>query len=184
MQHDNSHIWDRRLDYAERHPILYPFWWVLGITLGVLAIAAVVGVASTGSVFFKSASSSATVKARTNIERNSTGNAVTSIAFFHDQCQAYNRQVVVVGSNTARADKLAKQAQGVSDPIAAQQAASAADQASTDAAGAFNVLAGIATDYNAKAANSLNAKFREAGLPDRLPTPSSPDGQLSTINCG
>lgn len=181
---DNSRLWDRRQDFAERHPILALFGWGLGITLAIGAIVVVISVIMTGSVFFQSGAASATVKARENIQRNSTGNAVQSIAFFHNTCEDFNRQAVIVRTNVARAERLTSQAAKATSAITQQQAVDQANQASTDAAGAFNALVATATDYNAKAANSLNAKFRESGLPERLPLPTDPSADLPAVNCG
>lgn len=181
---DNSDRWDTRLNYAERHPILSLFWWGTGIVLALLAIAAVVGVATTGSIFFQSASSNLTVKPRVNIERNSTDNAVTSIEYFHNACGRVQTNIATYNNNKARADRFEKSAAQATDPIARQRATDLADQASTDATGALNQAVSAANDYNANTSNSLHAKFREQGLPDQINLPSDPSSLATfTVNC-
>jgi hypothetical protein len=58
-----------------------------------------------------------------------------------------------------------------------------AEHAQTDADGALSAAVAAVTDYNAKAANSLRAKFIEEGLPLRLPVPSA-DQPNSPPDCG
>jgi hypothetical protein len=174
-------LWDRRLDTAERHPFLSFLYWAGGITVVILCLVAIVGLATTGSVFFKSAASNSTLKSRVNIQRNSTDNAVASISFFHDTCNDVNRQLSIYAVNHDKFTRLSKRPTA-SDPLQAQRQTDALNNADQDATGALNVAIVGANDYNAKAANSLNAKFREAGLPERINiNPSSPP---TSIDCG
>lgn len=175
--------WDKREERFEKHPIAYTGWWALGITLVVLGIIALVGVATTGSIFFNSAASNVTLKPRINVQRNDTNNAVASITFFHQTCTDAQAQLRIVENNQARYDADLKAARDTTDPIAAQQAVQSLVSAQSDVTGAENVLQTTVANYNAKAANSLNAKFRESGLPERIVLPDPvPTGY--TIDCG
>lgn len=179
---DKRDIWERRADYASEHPIRALLGWGLAITAVTLVIVGFVGVVSTGSVFFKSEASNHTVGSRVNIERNSTSNATASIAFFHDKCNTVNSQLSIYTVNKRRADRLAAQAKADTDPLVQQQDAGVAERAATDADGALNAALAAANDYNAKASNSLNAKFREQGLPEHISM--NPDQIPASIDCG
>lgn len=180
---DNRELWDRRADQAERHPFLGLLYWGAGITAVILVITALVGVATTGSVFFQSAASNATLKSRENVQRNSTENAVTSIAFFHDQCNGVNAKLAIYRVNKDKALRLEKRAQSETDPLRRQQAVDQSDRSAADADGALNAAIAAANDYNAKASNSLKAKFRESGLPERINIPADNPASY-TVDCG
>lgn len=176
-------IWDRRLDRAERHPFLSLFYWAAGITLVVLAITAIVGLATTGSVFFQAAAAKKTVGARTDIKVYTPENKIAQISFFHDTCQRVNALIVTVQNNQARYNADLRTAELSKDPVRQQQATDALTSDNSDVTGAKNALANAVADYNSRSRQSTANVFKGSGLPDQITLPNPLPAGL-TINCG
>lgn len=171
---------DRRLDKwgndAGRHPWLTLLRWALAITLIVLACVALVGLLTTGSVFFKAAAAKRTIGARVTTQVYTPENAIAQIAFFHDTCQQAVAQQQIVTNNQARYDNDLKASRST-DPIRQQQAEVQLAQDQQDVAGAQNALASTVAAYNSRSAQSTANVFKNSDLPERL---SAND----TISCG
>jgi hypothetical protein len=174
--------WERRAEIASDHPLASLLFWGIGITAVVLVIVALVGLASTGSVFFKGAAAQKTVGARTKTQVFTPENKIAQIAFFHNTCNTAVAQLRIVKNNNARVTALQKAAKS-SDPIRQQQAQDSLSGAIDDATGAANVLQATVADYNSRSAQSTANVFKGNNLPDRINLPD-PIPATYTINCG
>src|SRR4051812_32654288 len=121
---------------AERRPGLTLLAAGLALTFIALAIAAVVGLATTGSIFFKGEAAKKTVGAQTNRQVFTAQNKIAQIAFFHDTCNTAAAQVIVVRNNQARLQADERAARFAHDPLRRQQAEDALTGDDQDVTGA------------------------------------------------
>jgi hypothetical protein len=178
-----SPTWDDRADEFEAHPWWVTLKWVVGVLVLVLVVAALVGVATTGSVFFEGEAAKHTVNSRTDKQVYSPENKQAQIAFFHNTCQDVNSQLAVIrnAQQTLATDEAA--AKDVSDPLQQQVAIKNITTDQQDLSAARDVAAKSAADYNSRSAQSTANVFKDAGLPDRITLPNPiPDGY--SVDCG
>lgn len=166
----------KRAEDAGRHPGFTLLRWALTGTLIVLACIALVGLLTTGSVFFRAAAAKRTISARVATQVYTPENAIAQIAFFHDTCQQAVAQQQIVANNQARYDADLKASRSP-DPIRQQQAETQLAQDQQDVAGARNVLASTVAAYNSRSAQSTANVFKGSNLPERLSVNDS-------ISCG
>lgn len=175
--------WDDRSVEAEAHPFWTTLKWVLGVTVVVLIVVALVGLATTGSLFFQGEAAKHTVGARTNIKVYSPENKIAQIAFFHDTCNTANAQLRIVENNQDRLKTDTKAARSAQDPIRQQQASDSLVNDQQDVTGALNALQATVANYNSRSAQSTANIFKDANLPERIVLPN-PISAGYTINCG
>lgn len=178
----NDEIWDRRIDQFERHPFLKTAQYVVGLVIIGLVVTAIVGLATTGSVFFQAAAAKHTVGARTDIKVYTPENKIAQIAFFHNTCNTAKAQLRIVQNNQDRYNADLKAAQFAKDPIRQQQAQNNLSQDEQDLVGAQNVLQTTVADYNSRSAQSTANVFKGANLPDRIVLANPVSN--TNINCG
>lgn len=168
---------------AERRPA----WALLKSSVILVAIVlvcvALVGLATTGSVFFQGAAARRTVGSKTDVRVFSADNKIAQIAFFHDSCETVNRQLRVVENNRERLRADEHAARYATDPIARQQAIDGLTADQQDVTGAQNALAATTADYNSRSAQSTASVFKDGGLPSRINLPVSPEPGFS-VDCG
>jgi hypothetical protein len=174
--------WERREDQFHRHPFLKTAQYVLGAVAIVLVATALIGLASTGSIFFQGEAAKHTVGARTNIKVYSPENKIAQIAFFHNTCNTAKAQLRIVQNNAAKEAADLKAASFASDPIRKQQAQDSLGQDAQDVTGAENVLQTTVADYNSRSAQSTANVFKGANLPDRIVLADPVSN--SNIDCG
>lgn len=152
-------------------------------TLIVLVCVALVGILTTGSIFFRGEAAKRTVNERTNLKVFTPENKIAQIAFFHDACQTVNQQLRVVENNQARLEVDQKNAAFAKDPVRQQVAIKSIETDQQDVTGAKNALVGTVATYNSRSRQSTADVFKDGGLPDQISIPADvPAGY--TINCG
>lgn len=175
--------WRRREDFMSRHPLLAALGWILGIVVVCAVVAGVIGLISTGSVIFQGKAAKITNPARVEQKVYDPNNTIAQIAFFHDQCQAVNRQLRIIENNRTKQKADERAARFAKDPIRQQQAQDALSQDSSDVSGAENNLQATVADYNSRSAQSTANVFKGHNLPERIVIPDPiPPG--FSINCG
>jgi hypothetical protein len=177
--------WPDREDYAERHPVLAVLGWGLIIILLVAIFAGVIGLISTGSVFFEGQAAKATNPSRVQKQVYDPNNTVAQIAFFHNTCAQVRTSFAQWQTAREKVDVDTKQAES-SDPIKAQQAQNALDQDMQALVGTQQNIYATANDYNSRSAQSTANVFKDSNLPARIEPPVNV-GDLknwSPPNCG
>jgi hypothetical protein len=174
--------WVAREEQFHRHPFIKTAQYVVGAVLIVLVATAVVGLATTGSVFFQGAVAKHTVGARTKAKVFTPENKIAQIAFFHNTCNTAKAQLRIVQNNQNRYDADLKAAQFAKDPIRQQQAQNALSNDQQDITGAENVLQTTVADYNSRSAQSTANVFKGQNLPDRIVLADPVSN--TNINCG
>lgn len=175
--------WESRADFASRHPILALAGWTAAIVAVVLFVTAIVGLATTGSVFFQGKVAKLTNPSRVEQQVYDPNNTIAQIAFFHNTCQRVNSQLRIVENNHARLKADEHAASFAKDPIRQQQAVDSLSQDNQDLTGAMNALQATAADYNSRSAQSTANVFKSHNLPDRITLPDPIPAGFS-VNCG
>lgn len=164
-------------DDADRRPV----WTLLKAavigTVIVLVCVALVGLATTGSVFFAGTAAKVTNPSRVQQKVYDPNNTIAQIAFFHNTCNTAAAQFRIVQNNQKRLKADEHAAQFATSPIQQQQAVDSLASDQTDVTGAQNALETTVADYNSRSAQSTANVFKDNDLPERL----SADGP---INCG
>lgn len=155
---------------------------VIGTAL-VLVCVGIVGLATTGNVFFQGEAAKKTVGERTNVKVFSPENKIAQIAFFHDTCTTAQAQVRIVKNNQRRLAADEHAARFATGAIRQQQAQEQLATDEQDVTGAENALQATVAAYNSRSAQSTANVFKGTGLPERirLPDPLTAD---YTIECG
>jgi hypothetical protein len=160
-------------DYA-RHPVWNSIKLGLAgiVVIGVLA--AIIGLISTGSVFFAASKAKFTAAPRVTQKVYAPDNVIANVAFFHDTCNAVSRDLQVYRNNEARyqADRNAARLQ--TDPLQQAAAVNALSTEQQDVTAALNAAQDAAASYNSASAQYTRNPFKDAGLPYRITVPTDP----------
>jgi cell division septation protein DedD len=168
---------------AEQRPVFTIFKAALIGTILVLGILAVVGLATTGSIFFQGEAAKKTVGERTNTQVFTPENKIAQIAFFHNTCNTVNAQLRIAENIQAQIKLDERAASTASSPIEQQRASDQLSQDAQNLSGAENVVQTTAADYNSRSRQSTANVFKSTGLPDQItiPNPITPG---FAVNCG
>ncbi len=183
MSHPDDQ-WNRRYERSSKRPLTETLRWSLGVTIIVLILVAVVGLATTGSVSFGAFQAKHTAKARVTQRVYDPTNIISQVAFFHDKCNAVVKDLNVARNNAQRL-KTDERLATSTDPIKQQQAAQSLANDQSDFTGALNVAQQDAADYNSRSAQYTANPFKDQGLPYCITVPSDPAAlDTFSINCG
>lgn len=153
-------------DDLERRPVLTLFKALVIGTIAVLAITALVGVATTGSVFFKAGAAKVTNKARETIIVFNPDRTLSTYEGFYKSCNDYNSFVIAANEKQAAAEQAQKDYTSDSDPFGNAQ--KDVQQQFADARGTRQVAQQEAAAYNAASSANTRAPFKAAELPYTL----------------
>lgn len=162
--------WEDRAEYADRHPVLAVLGWGIIIIVVCAILAGVVGLISTGSVFFNAGAAKATNGARVQQRTYDPNNSIAQMAFFHNTCNDVRTDYANWQSAQQRVNLDMKKAQS-NDPVKAQQAQNALDQDMQSLTGTQQLIYSTANDYNSRSGQRTAAPFKDAGLPIRIEPP-------------
>lgn len=166
----SNRSWEDRADYAETHPVLASLKWGI-ITIVVVAILlGVIGIISTGSVFFQGAAAKVTNPAQVQKKVYDPNNTIAQVAFFHDTCNGV-RTAFAQWQSAQQKLTLDTKASNSSDPIKAQQAQNALTQDTTALVGTQQNIYATANNYNSRSGQYTANVFKDANLPERIAPP-------------
>lgn len=153
-------------------------WWTtmrgaIGIVVIVLVCIALVGLVSTGSVFFQGAANKATIDAQVQRDTYTSDNAFAQYGFFPQQCERVRASYLQWQNAVETLQQDQKAARLETDPIRRAQALQALETDQEHVNGTANQISNAAADYNARAENVTANKFLAADLPPRIDVPAS-----------
>jgi hypothetical protein len=162
--------WDDRADDFDRWPVMTTLKWGIIVIIVCAIFAALIGLITTGSVFFEGQAAKITNPSRVQKKVYDPNNTIAQIAFFHDTC---NRVRTGFAQWQSAGEKVSLDVQGThsSDPIKAQQAQNALDQDTQALIGTQQNIYATANDYNSRSAQSTANVFKDNNLPSRIEPP-------------
>jgi hypothetical protein len=170
--------WEDREESFERRPFWESLKWILGGTAIFLIVVAFVGLASTGSVFFKGEAAKLTNPAREKAIIFDPNRTLSTYESFYDTCTAYNAALLNAQDAKAEAARRRESYSPESDPFGNEQRAiSALSEAARSQRNIARHLAGL---YNADAAKNSRGPFRASDLPYNLDATSTQSAQCGT----
>lgn len=177
--------WESRANYADRHPVLAFLGWGITIIVCIAILAGVIGLISTGSVFFNAFAAKATNGARVQQQTYDPNNSIAQMAYFHNTCNDVKTEFANWQSAQEKVSLDDKAIQG-NDPIKAQQAQNQRDQDVQALIGSQQALYADANDYNSRSGQRTAAPFKDAGLPYRIEPPENVGdlGNWQPPSCG
>lgn len=177
--------WDDRADDFERHPVLQALKWGILVILVVAVLAGVVGLISTGSVFFEGAAAKVTNPSRVEKKVYDPNNTMAQVAFFHNTCNDV-RTAFAQWQSAQEKVALDTKRSTSNDPIKAQQAQNALDQDTQALIGTQQNIYSTANDYNSRSGQYTANVFKDANLPERITPPVNVGdlGNWSPPTCG
>lgn len=164
-------------DDLERRPVFTLFKAAVIGTLAVLAIIALVGVLTTGSVFFQAGSAKLTNKARETLIVFNPERTLATYEGFYTTCNSYNATLANAHDAEAEAVSRQKNYDPTTDPFGNEQKSIGAIR--ENARGLRNTARDLAAEYNAASSANTRAPFKAAELPYTLDA----NGQ-EPANCG
>lgn len=163
---------------AEERPAATIFKAALLVTLGVLALTALVGVITTGSVFFQAGAAKITNKARETIIVYNPERTLSTYEGFYRACNQYNALVIAADEKLAGAKQAEKSYNPDTDPFGNAQRD--VQEQYADARGTRQVAQQEAAAYNADASANTRAPFKAAELPYALDATAKTPAQCGT----
>ena len=167
---------------AEKRPAWVVFKIALLGTIFVLALTALVGVATTGSVFFKAEAAKITNKARETVIVFDPNRTLATYEGFYKTCNQFNALVIAADDKLAGAKQAEKSYDPDADPFGNAQ--KDIQQQYADARGTRQVAQQEAAEYNAASSANTRAPFKAAELPYTLDQSAKTVAQCGTGKAG
>lgn len=158
--------WEDREKEIEAKPFQVSLKWALGATVIVLAVVALVGVASTGSVFFKGEAAEITNPAREKAIVFDPNRSLSTYEGFYDSCNAFNAAIIAASDASNEAKTREKTYSAKADPFGNERKAISGIR--ENARGLRNQARDLAAKYNADSSANTRAPFKAADLPYTL----------------
>ena len=180
---DLDRVWDDRTFGAYASITDHPWRWVGGIVAVIIGLTLLGNALDIVSVYWNAEKAKATVNGRVTQATYGTDNALSNIAYFHNQCNTIltDQQNVVNAKSTLATD------QGVfnaaATPIGQEQAGQTVSQDETALLGSKDQLSTDVRDYDAKSATQTANPFKAANLPYRISINPSTGLLEGSVNC-
>lgn len=158
--------WDDRESEFEAKPLRTSLKWALGATLVVLAVAALIGVATTGSVFFTGEAAKRTNPAREKAIVFDPNRSLATYEGFYSTCNTFNAAILNAADAKAEAASREKAYRKSTDPFGNERRSISALR--ENARGLRNRARDLAATYNADSSANTRAPFKAADLPYTL----------------
>ncbi len=158
--------WDDRAKRLERRPLRTTLQWVLGGAVVLVVVSALLGLITTGSIFFQGEAAKLTNPAREKIVVFDPNRTISTYEGFYRLCNEFNANIVKAKDAAAEAKSREEAYDAATDPFGTDRKSIVA--VSEDARALRNVARGLAAEYNADASANTRAPFRAADLPYTL----------------
>lgn len=153
-------------DDLDRRPVATIFKAAVLGTLGILAIIAIVGLLTTGSVFFQAGGAKLTNKARETLIVFNPERTLATYEGFYETCNTYNATLANARDAETSAAARQKDYDPSADPFGNEQTSINAIR--ENARALRNQARDLAATYNASSSANTRAPFKAAELPYSL----------------